>query len=421
MSRLPIFGIMALLLGAMLLTEFYTQLAIGCFESGLGKVAHLDQAPHFWKLGLEWVVKHSHYLGPIAPPLLVFTAIFLVLLVARGIFLWAATLIFLIYWVSLWVYPGIWIFEYLFPLAFAFCAACGSSRQSLVGTSLFGKMRLPWRLLIVALSSAALWYVIVLSKNAGAHTLQVAWQTTLSFAALFAISALMDPLRKGKEKGSNWVNVMVLTVAAMMVIQVFADQAVGFYTKEGYANLVQSYAKQSSAPEWFRAFLSWTAERAAFFMPTQTIFEAGIAVILSLLIVRGPALLLLTAMFIVFTYSEFGVQAEMPGSPIFTFTHTWELLFVTLASLFIGLKQTAEMVHAPTWREKILGEKVFGSLKLPWRFALAIAGGAALLLAGIATHVFTTDYVRTSWLGGISFAVLLGINGLLDNLRRPTP
>jgi hypothetical protein len=418
MSRLPVIAIITLLLGAMLLTEFYTHLAVGDFKSGIESVAQLDHAPGFWKAGLKLLGAHSGFFGPVAPLFLFFTAVFLILLVARKIFLWIATAIFLLYWVSLWVYPGVWIFEYLFPFAFAFCAACACTGQKLIGTQLFGKLPVTWRWIIVAASSILLWYVIYASKNAGEQTVQVAWQTSLSFAALFSISTCMDPLRKGAEKRTNWVNVMVLTIAAMMVLQVYADQAVGFYTVKGYAGLVTSYAKQSNTPELFRAFLSWTASKAAFFMPVQALFEAGIAIILSLLIFRGPALLLLTGMLALFTFSEFGVQAEMPGSPIFTFTHTWELLFATLASLFIGLKQTAEMVKAPNWRAKALGPKLFGSVELPWRFVIAIAAGLALFLAGIATHVFTTNYVRTSILGGVSFAILLGINAWLDDRRR---
>ncbi len=408
LSKLPIIEIVIILLGAMLLNEFYKQLALGNltipgFSTTLKELATSDFAPQWWKQMMFWIADHSLFFAPFIGPLLAGSAICLLLLLVRGAITLIAAMIYLVYWISLWGYPGIWIFEFLFPFLFAFSAALATlpllldgptDRHRLLGTKLFGNLKLRWRLLIVLLSSVGIWYVIILSKNAREWNTLVAWQTAVSFAILFSISAFLDKYRCFPEDRAthpsklskrlnaiSWVDVMVLCIAAMMVMQVYADQAIGFYAKETYAALIRSYAETTSAPDWFKAFLSWSADHAAILMPLQAIFEAVIAILLSLLVLRGPVLLLTTSMFIVFTYAEFGVSGTFPPRPGASLTQTWELLFVTCVAFFIGVKQTACLIQASSWREKLLGEPLFGHLRIKW-FIIAILAGAALFFAG---------------------------------------
>ena len=419
LAHLAVIPFTALILGMMLLTEFYTHLALGHFTpegfaQGMASLIELGHAPPFLKQGFAWTAHHATLFAPLAAVVMALTTLSLLLSIGRNVSLWVTTLIFLFYWVGLWAYPGIWGFEFLFPLTFAFCAACASFSENVLGSRQFGKLSWPCRLVIVLLAAAALWYVIVLGKNGGAHTWAIAWQASLTFALLFGLSAWFDARRTHSAQETQWINVMVLVVGGMMCIQVFADQAVGFYTVEGYAKLVHSYAHDSSAPEWYRAFLNWSANQALLLMPLQAAFEIGVAILLSLLIVRGPAIFFTGLMFAVFTYAEFGVKAELPSSPIHTFTNTWELLFVTLVSLFIGLKQSAQLFQTPTWRGKILGDPLYGNLKLFWRIGIAILAGGALLGVGIKTHFFSEHYVRTSWFGALLFSVLLCVRALLE-------
>lgn len=437
-AHLPIIAIVMVLLGAMLLNDFFTQLAKGHFSpSGfhqwINGLAASNAVPGWWKAWMVWIAQKSAIFAPLLGILIALISICLILLLARGISTFLAALLFFICWISLWAVPGIWIFEFLFPFTFALSASLASlgqfvdgptTRHRLLGSPLFHHMNIPLRLLIVLISSILLWYVVILSKNAPPY---VAWLSAVTFAILFGITAFIDGYRPPNEAKRTvfskklaaipWIDVMVLSVASMMVIQVFADQAIGFYTTKTYTELVSSYAETTSSPEWFKEFLSWSAAHANVLMPLQALFEAFVAVFLSLLILRGPVLLLTTAMFALFTYAEFGVSAEYPGGPGTPRTETWELLFVTLACLFISFKQIGDMFHAHTWREKILGKPLFGKLSISSRYMIALLAGAALCFAGIRTHVFGQGFLATSWLGGVSFAILLVINGYIDRAR----
>ena len=437
LANFPVIDCMIILIGAMLLNTFYTQVALGNlttegFAALVNESARLANAPNWWKEVLFWVGRQSAFFAPIMGPLLVGTAISLILLLVRGIAALVAAVIFLVFWVSLWAMPGIWIFEFLFPLLFALIAALATlpqffdgpkARHRILGARVFGKLNITSRLVAVLLSSALLWYIILLSKNAGAASTTVAWQTAITFAALFVISVLIDIFRTeaiqhtSGFRGICWVDVIILCVGSMMVIQVFADRAAGLYTVEQYAQLVQSYAETSNAPQWFRAFLHWAGDQAVILMPSQAVFEATVAVLLSLLIFRGPVLVLTTGMLLTFNYAEFGVLADSEGGPGSAVTGTWELSFVTITCLFVCVLKMARFIQASSWKERVFGERFFGNLHILWCLLIALVAGAALFFAGVKTQIFGEGYFMTSCLGGGVFALLLGINAFIDKTR----
>ncbi len=416
----------------MLLNTFYTQVALGNltaegFAALVNKSASQSNAFNWWKEVLFWVGRHGGFFAPIMGPLLVATAVSAILLMVRGITALVATAIFAVFWVSLWAVQGIWIFEFLFPLLFAAIVTLATLPQffdaskpdeRILGAKIFGNLSPIWRLVILILTGALLWYIVILSENAGALSARVAWQSSITFIALFAVTLFVDRFRakptpyKSGFRAIDWTSVMILCVGAMMVIQVLEDAAFGWYTVEGYAGLVQLYAKTSNAPEWFRAFLRWSGDHALFWMPVQAVFEPAVAILLPLLILRGPIIVLTTGMLITFNYAEFGVAASVAGGP--DVTGTWELSFVNIALIFVCIRKLAQFIQASSWKERIFGERLFGNLHLLWCLLIALLGGAGLFFAGWGTHVTGSGYLMISWIAGVAFAILLGVNALID-------
>ena len=75
---------------------------------------------------------------------------------------------------------------------------------------------------------------------------------------------------------------MVLIIASMLVMQVFADIAVKWYTAEGFASLAASYAQSSNAPHWYTTALLAASEHARVLVYLYAAFEVSVACLLAL-------------------------------------------------------------------------------------------------------------------------------------------
>ena len=437
LACLPIPSIVLIVLGAMMLNEFYQHLVLGHFmptamAAKLQTIAHSSKMPTWWRPALIWAIKNSTLFVSIVAPLLIFVAISALTLLGRVFVALIAALFFWCYWITLWAVPGIWIFEFLFPALFAtfvFGMTISNNRwlendrNRFIGEKLFGQTSHWLRIGIIVIASAFLWYCIFLAGNAAEFNTWVAWQSAGLFCAIMCLSAWLDKYRKPikftaiSSQNQVWVNLMIISIGAMLCIQVFADQRVGWFTIRGYQSLAHSYATTTSSPLWFRHFLEWVGQHANVAMPIQAALEPLVAVLLSALIFRGIALLMATGLCLVLTFAEFGVYATYPGGPGTPLTNTWELLFITICAGFLTLQQLGLMWQATSWRERILGKKVFGQLHFFWRVLIAVIGGALLFGAGIATRVFGPEYFVISLYGGIMFAAALLLNAIVDFFR----
>ncbi|EKD54315.1 MAG: hypothetical protein ACD_60C00096G0001 [uncultured bacterium] len=431
-----------LLLGAVMINEFYVALAMGSFDPAIFSQHTIDyathnNAPNEWNQGLIWLAKHSVHFVPLLCYFSAISTVLLMLLIVRGLVALGVSIFFFILWVTQWAYPGAWIFEFLFPALFGLCAALSTLpelihpdnwMQRLLGPRFFGKLKFRYRFLIVIISSLALWYVINLSLKP--HYLTVAWHSALTFGILFLLLACFDYIRP-KEHIKNykkiglfyrleifpWLDLMTIIVGAMLIIQVYSDIAVHWFTVKGYSHLISTYIEGTNAPEWMKYILEWTRQHAATMMPIQFAFESIAAILFVTFVLRFPFVLLIAIFFTILMYTEFGVPARWPAHPNDPHTWTWELMFVTCVTYFIGLNQFAAFMQAKTWKARLLGNRFFGDLAFRWRVVIAMIGGLSLGLAGIATHVFGAEYRMISLAAGITFFLLLLILAVIDYSR----
>jgi hypothetical protein len=437
-----------LLLGAVMIDEFYVHLAQGSFNPVIFSQQMIDfathnQAPAFWNRMLFWMSSQSKIIAPLLGYFSAISTLFLMLLIARGVVVFFVASYFLFLWITQWVYPGAWIFEFLFPALFGFCAALATLPQlflgdrkiySILGPSFFGRMRFIYRIFIVVVTTLLLWYANNLSLKTGTENSIIAFHSSLTFGLLFLLLAAFDKIRpsghfvvpnkKNKIKmlayhfaTFSWLDFMTIIIGGMLVIQVYSDIAIHWFTKHGYVNLLNVYLQTTNAPSWMKDMILAARDHVAIVMPIQIIFECTIAVLFVILVARTPFILAGALFFLTLVITEFGVPARWPAHKNDPHTWTWELMFVTIVMFFIGFQQLAIFLKSKTARERWLGFRLFDSLSFWKRFIFAAIGGTALWSAGIVTHVFGKDYHTTSLLAGVTFFILLLLCAVIDYWR----
>jgi len=427
--KAPWMDAILVLLGTVMLTEFFIHLNLGTFTPTVFHQTLLDvlqqsNAPHWWKTILSHFDKNSLWLAPVSGAFLLLTSSCLILLIYRGIMGLIAAIFFLGLWLSYLAYPGIWIFEFLFPALIALVATLSSLRFRFLGPQFFGKLSWLYRILITAIAAIILYYCTILSKNANELTAIASVEIAITFTVLMLISAGIDRYRIAENKVLPSVlsktiatNLMILLIAAMLIMQVFSNHAVDFFSVKGFQSLSLYYAKQTSAPVWFKDFLLFSSKNAAILTPLYTVFEICIAILLTLLILRGPALLCSFLLFAALSLSEFGVAATWPPRPNDPKTWLWELLFITIVTGFLAIQETTAFIQAKGLKQKLLNGSLYGKLPIFLQIVIAISAGILLWLAGYLHHVFGSQYQTIALQSGITFSILLLLLIFVDRKR----
>jgi uncharacterized membrane protein YphA (DoxX/SURF4 family) len=116
-----------------------------------------------------------------------------------------------------------------------------------------------------------------------------------------------------------------LTIGAMLVWVFFENLGKGLYTPSGYAGLINSYIKTSSAPAAWKAVMALAAGHAAMAAPMQAITEISLGILLIAGLLTRPAA------FVAFLYLGSLWVSEWGTAWI------WELLVPVLASLALAV------------------------------------------------------------------------------------
>ncbi len=425
--RIPVYEITIILLGCIMINEFFVGLNVGWFTpvgffTQVMRFVHEGGAPLWWKSMLIGMANHAQVFALLLEVFLAVTGILAVLLILRGIVAIVIAIFCFMLWITQWQYPSSWIFELLFPATIGLCAGIATLRHKILGDSFFGKLPIIWRFIFIIIASAWLWYAFTLSKNGDMHNLTIAWQTAISVFILLLGLLGLDQLRSlNKNPMQNkipWADIIIIIIGAMLIVQVYADAALQWYTTKGYAALAASYAKTGASPKWFKSFLSWSAQQASIFVYAQAIFETAAAVTLTTLILRGPMLLLSTGLFAILMYAEFGVVPHGPAHLLNPPNWVWELMFVTIVGLFLSLQKLGEFINAKTIKDALLGPKIFNSLFYLWRILIAVFASIALSIACYGTHIGKIAYINITWQAGLTFFICLIINAALDYWRK---
>lgn len=433
--KIPVYDIITVTLGAMMLDAFFTGFALNWF-SQTGFEAHIDDfinhggSPAYWKLILSWLSHQSTVIAPLLAAFFLLSGVMAVLLIYRSIVTILISLFYLALWICEWNYPSSWIFEFLLPASIGLCAGFAhffaysklTLKEKILGQSFFGNMSHPWRILIILLTSVWLWYAIMLGGNAGEQSNRVGLLTAALFALLFFTLGLMDSKKASKKLNyAPWTSFIIVIIGSMLVVQVYANISVGWFSSaEKYSDLVMYYAQATNAPSWYKALLGWCADQADSLYPIQAVVEFAFAFLLSALIFRGPVLLFATGMFAMLMFAEFGVSAMFPPDPN-VLTGTWELMFVTIVSLFVSLKEIGLLFQQNSVSKVILGPRLFPQGNIGKQMIMIIIASLLLWSACLASHVFGEAYQTIAWQAGVTFFMLLSCRLGIDTMFRSAP
>jgi hypothetical protein len=391
--------IIHLLLGTVLLTEFFTLFSQGFF-SIIGFQHRITYLLKFNNTiiihqSLQWFSSCAWIFAPLSEVMLAFLSLCMLLLLFRAIASWLVVGVFAIYYLAHFNVPGIWMFEYLMPLLIAICISLANLprlkqpcfKDYFFGSRLFRTCKWPLHVVLIFAISVLAWYVLRLSLQATHINQETSIYAAITLCVLLLISLSFEKLRIKEIKNYGcglitipWMDIITLIIGAMLVFQVYEDFLLNWFTLTGYRNLTQVYQHYTSAPDWFAAIIHLSGKSAELFMPVQLVLESVCALALVLLILRLPFALFAFFLFGALTYIEFGVPATWPATPMSELTWTWELLFSTCIIFFIFLFNLQRTYSLSANQRFKLGTNVFNKSSFITRVIVAIIAG--LLMAG---------------------------------------
>src|SRR3990167_10443749 len=157
------------LMGATVLTLFYSLLAQGFFTASIFTATLTEVAqysgPHV-KQFISLLIANSAIIAPLLGVTMFSAAILLILLIARGTMATLTGIGFLIAWIVLWRYPGMWTYELLFPALFGICAGLSKLGYPSFGLSIYHQLSLSKsvQVVIILFLSLLLGYVTYLAE-----------------------------------------------------------------------------------------------------------------------------------------------------------------------------------------------------------------------------------------------------------------
>lgn len=116
-----------------------------------------------------------------------------------------------------------------------------------------------------------------------------------------------------------------LTIGAMFVWVFFENLGKGLYKPAGYAELINGYIENSSAPAVWKSVMALAANHASMAAPLQGVTEISLGVLLVLGLFTRPVALVAFAFLTSLWVSEWGTA------------WIWELLVPVLASLALAI------------------------------------------------------------------------------------
>ena len=132
-----------------------------------------------------------------------------------------------------------------------------------------------------------------------------------------------------------FVSLLLYAIGAMLVFQVIDNYFIGWFTKDGYRNLVQTYSSDTHKTFGLtQYFLTVTANYSGSLYKVQAVVETIFAIGLCLRFFVFPILLGATGLIGLLTWIEFGVSPTWPPVPGGETNWLWELLLTTVVMIF---------------------------------------------------------------------------------------
>lgn len=430
-SSLLVMNSIILLLGMVLLTQFYNLLFHHVFSAS-GWVHFLNQLMQLNDLNsfqyqfivfLEKTAPISTYLFAAG---LFMSALSCIMLFARFYVCILVAIGFFIAWTLCWNDSGMWPFEFSFPVIFALLAGLSMRSLSLSPQSVFLQLKcsLTKAVLSITALSLALYYVTYIAFIEPVFANQVALSSAISFF-IFCLAPFYILVKQQKSSEHNeiahidrYLDCMIISIGAMLILQVYINYFSGVFEITNFRESILYFAKNSNAT-WLHHFLTLNADYGKWILPIYAVFEMCLSVTLTLLLIRGPALLLAGGLLGLLAFSELGISATWPPDPK-NLTWEWELLLVTGVAFLIGIQKTVMLKEKFSLKKLILGDPFgqYQSSHLLSALLISVISGATLYLIALSARSFIgNSYHITAMYSGITFAILIFILLITNRLR----
>ncbi|HSW93210.1 MAG TPA: hypothetical protein VLJ15_02515 [Gammaproteobacteria bacterium] len=419
-------------LGMVLLTQFYYFLFQPVFSTTgwinyLDHLARINQSDFFQTAFILFLKKSAPWSNILFAVGLLFSALACLTLLART---WVCLVVsagFFMAWILNWNDPGLWPFEFSFPALFALLAAYGMRTFSLGSQSLFFQFRLGYvkALTGMVLLSAALYYFTFIAFSEPVIARQVALFSSLTLFVCCLLPFLLAGKQKNPpleidEKGhlDHILDWMIVIIGAMLVMQIYMNIFSGTFDPGTFRESILYYSKSTHAT-WLSQPLLFSAEHSKWILPLYAVFEMALSIGLTLLILRGPVLIMAGLLFFILACSEIGGSATWPPDPA-NLTWEWELLFVTCVSFIIGIEKTLMIQKNHSLKKILLGDPIFYhySISFIGMLCISILSGLTLYFMALTARYFIGNaFHLTASYTGVTFTLFIFILLLLDKAR----
>ncbi len=421
-------NLIILVLGMVLLTQFYNLLfqnifSIAGWADFLNHLLQYNEVNSFKYEVIIFLKNTAPFSTYLFAGGIFISALACIMLLARFYVCIAVAIAFFVAWSLSWNDPGMWPFEFSFPAFFALLAGISMRSFSLAPQSVFLQLRFSTlkTFLAVIVLCALLYYVTFIAFHDPEFAHKVALTSTLTFFILCLVPFyLKKPNLEIDEHNriDKYLDCMIVTIGSMLVLQVYINCFSGVFEDATFRENITYFAKNSNAT-WISQFLLLSAKYSHWILPLYAVFEIFLSISLTLLLVRGPVLLLAAGLLAVLAFSELGVSATWPPDP-HNLTWEWELLFVTAVAIIIGVQKTLSLKENFSLKKLILGNPIgnYPSIPLFTAILISVISGIALYFIALTAHLFIGDYYQiTAIYSGISLAVLIFILLITNKFR----
>ena len=243
-----------------------------------------------------------------------------------------------------------------------------------------------------------LFYLSRLSLNGGSHNLSLSIIYVLVSYGLLQASYFLDNYRfppslsaTSLEKNYGlFINWIIYVVGIMLIFQVLDNYHLGWFSEEGYRQLVTTYAQTTHKTFSITEHLLYMAANHSLILyQIQRVVEVAIAIGLCIRVLLAPMLLGATGLIVILTWVELGVSPTWPPVPGGETNWLWELLLTSLILIvcfFVKIKTLLKQNSIRSWLCDITYTKTIKAV-----YAVHMINIIALLFISLAIRKLTGE------------------------------